>query len=139
MIARTRRKRRSSNKKYFFIFIGLFILMLLVLFMRSKSNSSPSVGQKPLPKEVSIVLTEKGFIPGKITISNGTAIRWTNKSSMNKASVNSDDYPANTLYPELNLGQFGKGASLVHIFTAKGTYTYHDQFKPKFKGTIYVK
>lgn len=93
---------------------------------------------QPLPQINVVSLTKNGFTPSKIQIHKGTAVRWTNDTGTDNASVNSDDYPLNQRWPELNLGKFDKGSAVAHIFTAAGTYTYHNQFNPKQKGTIVV-
>lgn len=118
----------------FIILGGLFILLLMY-------HRKPSVGplsNMPMPKEVTITLTDQGFTPSEVTIRKGMAVRWINNSTLDKASVNSDDYPTNRLYPELNLGQFNRGSSLVHVFKNNAHYTYHNQFNPKQIGTITV-
>ncbi len=139
---KNKRKRRNQKiKKYAYIFIAL--LLILFIFAKisyfisnsSNSNSAP----RPLPKETVVILTDKGFSPKNITIAKDGAVRWINNSKTSNASVNSDNYPTNQLYPELNLGQFNKGSTLVHIFTIARHYSYHDQFNPKFVGVIEVK
>ena len=102
------------------------------------TNPPKTQGVQPLPQINAVTLTKNGFTPSKIEIHKGTAVRWINNSGTDNASVNSDDYPTNQRWPELNLGKFNNGAGLAHIFTSTGTYTYHNQFKPKQKGTIVV-
>lgn len=93
---------------------------------------------QPLPQINTITLTKNGFTPAKTMIKKGTAVKWINNSGTDNASVNSDDYPTNLLFPELNLGKINQGSAVAHIFTTAGTYTYHNQFNPKQKGTIVV-
>jgi plastocyanin len=100
--------------------------------------SSQTQARGPLPQITTVTLTKNGFSPGKITIGKGTAIKWLNNSGTDNASVNSDDYPTNTRFPELNLGKISKGSAVAHIFTIAGTYTYHNQFNAKQTGTIIV-
>jgi len=105
---------------------------------QQNQSSGQTQGVQPLPNIDTIILTKNGFSPDKTAIKKGTAIKWTNDSGTDKASVNSDDYPTNQRFPELNLGIINKGSSVAHIFTTAGTYTYHNQFNPKQKGTIVV-
>lgn len=110
-------------------------------FLYGHSRHFSSVGPErnvPLPKEVAVTLTRDGFKPQTVTLAVGGAVRWSNQSGSNNASVNSDDYPTNRLFPELNLGKFSAGSTLVHIFTHAGTYTYHNQFSHTQTGTIIV-
>jgi hypothetical protein len=128
-----------KNKANWLIALGACLLTVILLFFLFHSLKSTQVIRplKPLPQEATVFLTNSGFAPAKLNIKSGSAIQWLNDTP-NKASVNSDNYPTNKLYPELNLGQFSKGSSLVHIFVKSGTYTYHDQFNPKNTGTIVV-
>lgn len=138
----------SQNKNAYRI-AGIVVLLLIVfgsiLFFltnqkRQLQTQQPTqqTGVTPLPKEVSVELTDDGFTPEEVTIEAGSAVRWTNTSSANRATVNSDDHPTHKKFPELNLGEFQKGSTLVHIFTNAGTYTYHNHFNPKQTGTVIV-
>lgn len=105
---------------------------------QNSTSPTPIQGVAPLPQINSVALTKNGFSPEKITIKKGTAVKWINNSGTNNASVNSDDYPTNTRFPELNLGKINEGSAVAHIFTNTGTYTYHNEFNPKQKGTVVV-
>lgn len=130
--------KQSSKNKYLVGLILFFVIALgLILFINNKNNSRPSV-QGVIVKEQTVRLTNAGFAPNEVTIKEGEAVRWINETDEEHASVNSDDYPTNQKYPELNLGEFQKGSTLVHIFTKKGTYTYHNYFHPTHKGTVIV-
>ena len=154
---------KKQNKKIVIVILLIIcgiILLLLLTKVNFTSNNHPLVDQTnqtgqinqqnpstsssqtqavaPLPQINTVSLTKNGFSPEKITIKKGTAVKWINNSGTDKASVNSDDYPTNTRFPELNLGQFNEGSSVAHIFTTTGTYTYHNQFNPKQTGTIIV-
>jgi plastocyanin len=126
---------RIRNLLYFLI-IGSIAAIVLHNYHTPPARI---IAPKALPRETKIILTNHGFSPQQITINQGTALRWINNTNTDHASINSDPYPTNQRYPELNLGQFNKNATLVHIFTTTGKYTYHDQFHPKFTGTIQVK
>lgn len=103
------------------------------------SQASPSqYSVPPLPHIDTVVLTDKGFTPSKITVKKGNAVKWVNNSSTDNASVSSDDYPTNQRFPEMNLGKFDGSNALSHIFETPGTYTYHNQFNPKQTGTVIV-
>ncbi|MGN6481099.1 cupredoxin domain-containing protein [Luteibacter sp.] len=84
------------------------------------------------------MLTKDGFSPKSVTIAKGSAVRWVNQTD-GQATVNSDNYPTNQLYRQLNLGLFQPGSTLVLIFGDKGTFGYHDQLHPDFKGTVNVR
>lgn len=84
-----------------------------------------------------IALKSSGFVPQALTIKVGTRIVWENQSGA-VASVNSDNYPTNLLYPFLNFGQFKDGSSFSTIFEKPGTYTYYNFYNREQKGKIVV-
>ncbi len=135
---------KNPNKNVVVIAVlSAAIILLLggVLFFGKKSgtNTNQSNGNAalPLPTEVAVQLTSTGFVPKDVSIKTGSAVRWTNSSGV-QGTVNSDDHPTHKLFPEMNLGTFSSGSTLVHIFTKPGVYRYHDHFHPDFKGTVTV-
>lgn len=127
--------RKLVNKKY--IIIGLIVVVCsiaAIVFMSQRNNSD----YNSFSQEV-ITITKDGFSPNTITLHVGSSVRWVNESNTDKVSVNSDNYPDNKLYKELNLGQFNRESSVMHTFLAPGTYTYHNQFAPNQTGTIVIK
>jgi plastocyanin len=131
------------KKRSIFIIIVIIILLVIGAFIFIKKSSSIFQTNKtsapaPLTQEQTVTLTKKGFTPKEITIKTGTSIHWINKLG-ERATVNSDNYPTNQLHKEINLGIFANDSSLTHIFTQPGSFGYHDQFQPNFKGTIIVK
>lgn len=129
------------NKIYLIALLGVLLIGAVVIgIIRARKIEEDKL--KALnrdPKVFVIVLTDKGFEPQNLTIAKGQGIRWLNRQTSGKASVNSDPFPKNTDHPELNLGQFAIGQSLVHVFDDVGEFKYHDHFQPKFTGTIEVK
>jgi plastocyanin len=121
------------------IIFGLLGMLCISLVILLSLISKPAANQPaPLPTEVNVELTDTGFSPKTVTIAKGSAVRWTNKTSK-QASVNSDNYPDNQLYRQLNLGLFQPGSTLVLIFNDKGTFGYHDQLNPDVKGSVTVR
>jgi plastocyanin len=125
-------------------FIGSVVLVAAVIgavlwYGASARQKKLGTIDRTMPKETVIELRDTGFDPPTATITKGMAVKWINNASGAYASVNSDTYPTNKLFPELNLGKFMKGQTLIHTFKTPGTYTYHDQFHPEHKGTIVVR
>jgi len=133
------------NKKYLVTYCIIIVIILLsFLFWKSSKTTNQNTPTKssathraPLPKEANITLDKNGFSPNTVTIQVGSAVRWKNESG-EKQTVNSDNYPTNQLYRELNFGVFSNGSSVTHTFTTPGTYGYHNQFHPKQTGKITV-
>lgn len=127
-----------GNKRSMLLAILVVIILVLIGFFflgRKSSQKSNQPAVSTLPKEVTVEVTENGFVPKKVTITAGSAVRWVNKTD-EKVTVNSDDHPTHRKFKELNLGEFSKQSTLVHIFTTKGTYTYHDHFHPNRTGAV---
>ena len=123
------------NRKRFLI----ICLVILGLLAAAAILHGKKIAKSGALSEAVIAITKDGFIPNRVTLQAGAAARWVNESDVDKVSVNSDNYPDNKLYRELNLGQFNKGSSVMHTFLTPGTYTYHNQFNPEQTGTIVVK
>lgn len=131
------------KRKYIIGFCILIIVLLLVIFLIIRHSRQTTIAQlaavhklRP-PKEVLIILTKNGFIPNRVTITVGTAVRWKNESG-SVETVNSDNYPTNKLNRELNFGTFNSNSSVVYIFTKPGVYGYHNQFHHEQEGKVVV-
>lgn len=103
-------------------------------------NTSPDkVNPQPLfidPAEVSIM--SYGFEPKTIKIKQGQAIVWTNKDSA-QHQVSADSIQGDNSTPIFfSQGASPRKESVLFTFFSKGTFTYHDQITPAFKGTITV-
>jgi len=140
------------NKKYTWIIAAVILITVLLagylLFgTKSKQNSviqNTKTGQNNQNAEQikqlfqkEIILTTSGFTPQTITIKPGTRIVWLNQSGTT-GTVNSDNYPTNTLYPFLNLGRFDDKTNVSVMFTKTGKYTYHNALNLDQKGEIDV-
>ncbi len=125
-------------KKYFLFSLLVVVAIVVTIGWRLTPRKQPQAVSTPLPQELVVSLNNDGFDPTTIKIKVGTSVRWINNTSPSDASINSDNFPDNRLFPELNLGKFEANQSLSHIFLSPGTYSYHDQFHPDRKGTIEV-
>jgi plastocyanin len=141
------------NKKNLWGALAIVIIVLAisgVLLLKNNSqklssnnpNSSEQTqnsSQKTIPaiKSVNITVTDTGFNPQTVTLKAGEQVIWTNKSGKD-ATVNSDAYPTNLLWPFLNLGIFGNGTSVSVNFATKGKYTYYNYLSQDQKGSVIV-
>jgi plastocyanin len=132
--------------KYVVGFVLSILLLGVVLFFLINHlpgvQRAPKISPTPTPEKLTehetlVTYTQDGFSPSVVTIPSGSSVRFTNLSTTT-ASVNSDNYPTNKLYPELNLGRFEKKESIIVNLKKAGTYTYHNQFNPKQTGKIIV-
>jgi plastocyanin len=141
------------NKKYVWVVTAVILITVLLagfLLFGTKSNkknagtqntktaqNNQNTAQIKQLFQKEITLTTTGFTPQTLTIKPGTRIIWLNKSGAT-GTVNSDNYPTNTLYPFLNLGRFDDKTSVSVMFTKTGKYTYHNALNVDQTGTITV-
>ena len=139
---------KESEKNRIYVKVGtlsaviLVVIILAVLFARGRQfplTPNGAIVGKPatIVSDTTVTVSANGFTPKTVTIRKGGRVIWVN-SNAGKASVNSDNYPTNTLYPALNLGAFNSGSSVQLVFPSAGTYSYHNQFNPKQTGTVTV-
>ena len=120
------------------VIIGGFVIWKTIKTPHQNSSTKSSAAQRaPLPKEVTVMLSNTGFSPSSVTINVGSAVRWKNVSG-SQETVNSDNYPTNQLHKELNFGVFNNGSSVVYTFTKPGAYGYHNQFHHEQEGKVIV-
>jgi plastocyanin len=72
-----------------------------------------------------------GFVPTRVEIATGDAIRWTNVDTVNHQVVSDHGHFAS---PIMRPGQ-----TYTRTFTSGGTYRYHDGLEPAERATIIVK
>lgn len=135
--------------------VGAIVLALVVLggvvLLGNKSGSgsnqtgnatgeqsqNQAVSQQAPVEDVNVTLSSSGFAPQTVTVKAGGRVIWSNKSGVD-ATVNSDVYPTNLLWPFLNLGEFSNGSSVSVTFDKPGKYTYHNHLVPAQTGTVVV-
>jgi plastocyanin len=134
--------------KYVLGFIVGFVILSVVIYAfvthlpGVNTAPPPKISPSPTPQKLTINETlvtymKDGFSPSTVTIPVNTSVKFTNTSTIS-VSVNSDDYPTNQLYPQLNLGIMEKNESKIVRLTKTGIYTYHNQLNPKQTGKIIV-
>ncbi len=89
------------------------------------------------PAAVTVIYTDKGFDPAKVTLKSGETLRIFN-SSKSAVSPSSDPHPTHTLNPELNFPEIGAGKSATMTLTKKGTWGYHNHLNTDQRGTVVV-
>jgi plastocyanin len=72
-----------------------------------------------------------GFVPVRVEITSGDAIRWTNVDKVNHQVVSDHGLFASSI--------LRPGQSYTRTFNQGGTYRYHDGMKPAEKGVVVVK
>lgn len=120
------------------VIVGAFLL-IGTKKPTTETKSKPAAEiQNPTPKQsVTVTVGKSGFDPQTITIKPGTRVVWENASG-GTVTVNSALHPTHSIYPPLNLGTFGDGASVQLVFDKSGTYKYHNHLDASQTGTIIV-
>jgi plastocyanin len=72
-----------------------------------------------------------GFVPARIEIASGDAIKWTNVDNVNHQVVSDHGLFASSI--------LRPGQSYTRTFNQGGTFRYHDGMKPTEKGSVVVK
>lgn len=107
------------------------------------SDSSAAVVKIPV---ATVTLTDgTGFSPATIQTRAGGVVRFINQST-GKMWVASDPYPSRTNYPSFDQGAGvtdaakyeEKSTTYEFTFTKAGSYGYHDQLQPRYKGAVVV-
>jgi plastocyanin len=80
------------------------------------------------PKEFSI--TDNGYSPNSLTVTPGTAVRFTNNGT-SKHTATSDDLSWGT-------GTLNSGDTFIRIFKEGGTFTFFDSYNSSNTGALYV-
>lgn len=134
------------SKRNLIILILVAVEVVLIagaynLGTRQKSSSTqeaPTSLDEKIKGTAIVSVTNKGFIPGTITVSKNTLITFTNKDSK-QHRVSSDPHPTHTNLKGFDSPSLENGESYFFLFDKKGTFTYHDHLNPlKFHGTVVV-
>ena len=110
-----------------FIFLAIFLVLFIVMVYpseRAKILSYNSEGSGTY----SIKITENGFAPADLEVSQGARVSWVNQDN-SQHTITFLDSKSNVML---------KGGSYSRTFNDEGVYTYTSDNKPGFKGTITV-
>lgn len=97
-----------------------------------KDNTSADQGEA-----TTIIFTDKGFSPATYSSKVGQAVKVQNSSSM-QLQFSSDNHPAHTDEPELNLSVLAPGESASFTPSKAGTWGFHDHLHDQYTGTLTV-
>lgn len=85
-----------------------------------------------------IIYTNKGFGPSKLTVPVGTMVEFVNKSDI-EMWVASNIHPEHDILPTFDqFKSVGRDMNYMYIFDKKGSWKYHDHLSPSFEGVINV-
>jgi plastocyanin len=99
------------------------------------SSANEEAGDDSRAIQNEVVYGNNGFTPSNLSVSVGSTVTFTNKSSRDMW-VGSDPHPQHTDYSAFDQRRGGKTYSFT--FTESGTYEFHNHLSPSHTGTITV-
>ncbi len=107
----------------------------------TEGDSSAMLGHNMagMQSMIKVKYTDKGFIPEKIEVTQGSMVEFVNESSTDMW-VASAPHPSHTDLPTFD--QFKptkKGSIYRYVFDKKGVWTYHDHINASIGGIVTVK
>ena len=133
----------TSKKKSKKLVIGLVVIALIItasllwLFAIAEEETSPEQFTEEL-ETISISITQDGFLPETMLITQGQTVTWVNESD-EPHWIASNPYPTSDDFPELNSEEpINLGDSYTFTFEETGEFKYHDRLDPETNGTIIV-
>lgn len=85
-----------------------------------------------------VIYTDEGFRPSKLTVPIGTMVEFVNKSNV-EMWVATNIHPEHDILPTFD--QFkavGRDKNYMYVFDKKGSWKYHDHLMPNLEGVINV-
>ena len=148
-------------KKTIIIAIIIILIIAAIIFFIQKrrtiepvddtqvrTTNPPPANLPPLPSKntsdtvgiegVDVTYENNSFSPSLITISQGTNVRFVNRSTAD-IRISSNPHPTHTSYPDLESGRLAPGENYQIIFEEAMTVNYHNHFNPSATGKIIVK
>ncbi|MBC7512060.1 cupredoxin domain-containing protein [Candidatus Saccharibacteria bacterium] len=98
------------------------------------SQDAPKVSYQATSK---IVFRDDGFSQESYTFAEGSTVTVDNQSS-SPLQFSSDNHPAHTDEPKLNMPTIESGKTGILMPPAKGTYGFHDHLNDQFKGALVI-
>jgi plastocyanin len=105
--------------------LAFLIMIILVGCTSVKQAEQPNTSA---PGDVKVKMMDYAFLPGSITIQQGTTVTWTNEDSASHSVVFADFQS-----PLLSTGE-----TFSHTFDATGEYSYSCSIHPSMTGTVIV-
>ena len=111
------------------VFITIFVIAAVVNACSKSSGYGSSNNGGSTGDNISI--KNFAFSVSTLTVSSGTAVKWTNNDAT-AHTVTADD-------GSFNSGGLASGQSYTHTFDSTGTYAYHCTYHPMMTASVVVK
>lgn len=125
---------KKDNKNIVLILIATLIAAIIAGFVIY--SLTHDMQQAPT-KELTIKITDKGFVPSEVYVSNGSNVIWVNETEVPQ-KIASDPYGANANLPSLKSGVLGPKEKYAFTLGTIGKFGYHSELDPPRQGLIVV-
>lgn len=138
---------------YIILGIAIFAIVIGIFTLTGeKESKAPDVVVKKIIGSNIIEITEEGFSPKTLKISQGDTVTFINQGSEERWPA-TDLHPTHKLYPGSDIEKCGtpeeseifdackplqKNEEYEFTFQEKGNWNYHDHLNPNIKGVIIV-
>lgn len=120
-----------------FSVLGVVLIVMLALWLWPHEAQKSIVDARG-QDEVSIVLTDDGFIPRYVRINKGTNVIFTT-TRQNQFWPASNEHPSHTIYPAFDAKRpLEPHESWSFTFDRAGEWGLHDHVRSYYTGIIYV-
>lgn len=125
---------KKDNKNIVLILIATLIAAIIAGFVIY--SLTHDMQQAPT-KELTIKITDKGFVPSEVYVSKGSNVIWVNETEIPQ-TIAADPYGANSSLPDLKSGVLGPSEKYAFTLNSIGKFGYHSKMDPPRQGMIIV-
>lgn len=144
----TEQPKDSSNRTPFVIGAAVVAvaIILAIALLTPKSSPGPSntansatqnTSTKDMAGVATIIFTNDGFSPSKLTVKKGTIVTVENQSS-DSMQFSSGEHPTHKEDPEINMAELAPGEKGTFTVSVVGTHSFHDHLDDTNTGTLVV-
>lgn len=123
---------KKDNKNIVLILIATLLVAVVAGFVIY--SLTHDMQQAP-EKQITVKITNKGFVPSEIYVSKGTNITWVNETEIPQ-TIAADPYGANSSLPALKSGVLGPSEKYAFTLNSTGKFGYHSAMDPPQQGMI---
>lgn len=110
----------------------------IVRYLSTQSSSSGELVEARGQNEVSIVLTDDGFVPRDVQVDRGTTVVFSTTRPFQFWPA-SNEHPAHTIFPDFDSKRpIDADQPWSYTFERLGEWRFHDHVRSYYSGTIYV-
>jgi hypothetical protein len=127
------------SSKYSIVAVILLVAVAIVVlgFVRAGDPGKEGAADLRGQDEVRIVLTDKGWEPSKVLISEGTTVVFSSQRPYPYWPA-SNEHPSHSIYPEFDPKEPVMASSTWSFRPKQGVWGFHDHIRSYYSGVLYV-